>query len=653
MGRAASGAGLSFLLLVAVGCGGPPDTPFVDLGPDEGRPDMGEDAGPSDECNVAGSPVVSFVGTLAGPADTIHDEVFTATCRTADGTASVDPSTLSLVVNNAAGDRVLDPALAMGAVEGDWDGEINVPLLSAGAYTVRCYVEDEDGECGAAIATFGVDDGPSVLLTSPALDSAFSGTMTVAFTIMPQPVFPDDAGAEVSDITLTVADAVIPSSAITNMGDGRYQAVINFTDTSLYPVPLGGTYFIEIEASNQRGKVTSVTRTFIVDAMGPVITFLQPTVAQLVGGAFDVRVRIVDPLGVADEPTLTVGGEVLTLVPIPSVPNEYFRSVEATGFGDTVRELTLTVIARDRALNTRVQSQSVKLDSRAPLVSLAPGNVRYTRTGYTNCSAPMNPVGTDAAQDREVLGTAAEFRVRAEDQANIAFGDTGTAQFLAGVASNGVAVYILDDTTVPLLVDTDGDDVCDSINPDIDPEQGATTNLAVVLNFVGVNPYGAPTNANPLVSSIPWPADPDVTADPPAPECMQGSPPYTNPTTPICGTTDLTWVMSSVYGPNTQTIFAKPPVTPQACTGDSWDFQSNIAEGWACVVARATDTVGNVGLSPAIRTCFVSSAGSVACGSVPVGSLMPNDSSVPSCTDGCTMPQDLTSETGFNLIQLR
>ena len=230
-----------------------------------------------------------------------------------------------------------------------------------------------------------------------------------------------------------------------------------------------------------------------------------------------------------------------------------------------------------------------------------------------------------------------------------------TAEFLAGIDDNlGVSVYILDDTNQALLVDTTGDGICDSINPDVDPEEGVTTGGAVVIDMQGLVGQSMPSQNNASGNYRPVTGT-DFDDEPVIPMCRAPIPPSEvfSPVFPsqICASSELTWVMTSVHSNSVRTIYGKPPITGATCHGDSWDFQTSIDDGWACVAVRARDRVGNVGVSPVQRNCFVSSAISTACDNVMVGEYMPNDANVPSCTDGCTPPPTLAS-SGFNTITL-
>jgi hypothetical protein len=83
-------------------------------------------------------------------------------------------------------------------------------------------------------------------------------------------------------------------------------------------------------------------------------------------------------------------------------------------------------------------------------------------------------------------------------------------------------------------------------------------------------------------------------------------------------------------------------VSPEAgtleCTGKFWELTSVVnrspPEGWLCLAARASDMVGNVGVSPPLRVCF-DNPGTASHPTCANSSVAP-----PTCTDGCDPPDN-------------
>ena len=153
--------------------------------------------------------------------------------------------------------------------------------------------------------------------------------------------------------------------------------------------------------------------------------------------------------------------------------NRYTGSFDANQYPETIGQITINVTAADLAGNDTTKEVSVQLDSQpADLLDMDPPTVREAQEEMTwqLCSTAFDPVGGEAANDATVLGPVPFFRARIEDRTN-------RVAAIFGVNRDDVQVYILDDETQALLVDTDADGVCDSINPAFLPNNPTATSL--------------------------------------------------------------------------------------------------------------------------------------------------------------------------------
>jgi hypothetical protein len=84
-------------------------------------------------------------------------------------------------------------------------------------------------------------------------------------------------------------------------------------------------------------------------------------------------------------------------------------------------------------------------------------------------------------------------------------------------------------------------------------------------------------------------------------------------------------------------VFGAGELGALECAGKGWEISSRDAdEGWVCLAARATDRVGNVGVSTPLRVCVSDRLGSEpACAT--------SSTTPPRCTDGCTLPSKFPS----------
>jgi hypothetical protein len=181
-----------------------------------------------------------------------------------------------------------------------------------------------------------------------------------------------------------------------------------------------------------------------------------------------------------------------------------------------------------------------------------------------------------------------------------------------------------------LAVDTDGDHVCDHVNPLLVPTTNVlASNQAIALQMAPVTAVGAPDLTPPASPSpSPWPSP-----------CTQiGSDGATVPL-PLCldaGTTltyGLTYTESKLPA-----IWTIPPVTstPSGCLGLQFDTLNSLPEGPACVVVSAVDVAGNPSVSAPLRICIDRGGG--ACNSW-------SGSSLPDCTGTYDKMANMVSAT--------
>jgi hypothetical protein len=115
--------------------------------------------------------------------------------------------------------------------------------------------------------------------------------------------------------------------------------------------------------------------------------------------------------------------------------------------------------------------------------------------------------------------------------------------------------------------------------------------------------------------------------------CTAGT--ETMPPMARCFSTNMTRFIPGNLTSNPPAIYAIGP-DMAACAGNAWtNLGQSMGVGWACIAARAEDTIGNVGVSPAIRVCF---------SPVPdIATNCPMDA-VPTCMDSCTEPPGIRQD---------
>jgi hypothetical protein len=256
------------------------------------------------------------------------------------------------------------------------------------------------------------------------------------------------------------------------------------------------------------------------------------------------------------------------------------------------------------------------------------------------CSRLFDPLGSDSVDDGETVAQLSEIRVRIEDVGN---GATSTSEVelpLALVDPASVQLYVLDDEAGALLADTDGDGVCDEINPDITPAPVPMTDTeAAVLDLVAIDSRGSSHFAPPITPFSGF-------------EIGEGcvAPPDSAVPPDICLTVSAMRVIETEF-PSAPAIYGIPPLTPLACMGNAFDSAAtNVSDGWACLAVRAEDNLGNVGISPPIRVCFdVDDDGAEGCQGWGTVTTPP---AAYTCTDACTPPQSFGDFPSFQLRRI-
>ena len=622
------GFGLLFLL-VQLGCND------IVTPPPSGGGGGGSSGGGIDVCSDEGGPaVVILLPTAAADPNTdtlVTDPSLTVECEVAATDTLVDDTTVKITVRDAAGSSETPTVVNNG--DGTFSASLDLGSYPNGSLSVACEASDSSAAklCSSATVMTFLDLGPSVVILSPADGSVQAGGMDVRFTFTPDPVSETDTRAGLADGSgsLVVAGAAIPATDIVSEG-GVLIGTVDFDDPALYQTALNGDYEFSASVANGRGVTRRETRSFTVDAGGPTINIIEPVLASIIAGATDVIAEITDPSGVdASTVRYRIDAQEFSMTPDGGA-NRYTGSFDANQYPDTIGQITINVSASDLAGNDRTQSVSVQLDSRPPLLDMDPPMVREAQEEMTSqiCSTAFDPVGSEGANDATVLGSVPFFRVRIEDRSN-------RNAAISGVNSDDVQVYILDDETQALLIDTDADGVCDAINPAFLPNNPVGNQPAVVIDMIPVEPSGnAFFQELALGISLPDPYDG-------FPFCFggengNGTGTATDPPDEVCLGTDLTRVIPDNTDPDgvRPAIFGRAPLLDINCIGDRFDFPgAGISPGFACVAARATDNGGNESVSSPLRVCLDDALGASDC---------PADISDPftpefTCTDGCSV----------------
>jgi len=478
------------------------------------------------------------------------------------------------------------------------DTPIDLSGVKGGFYDLQVTVTTTGGVAASASVRISVDRGPVISFLQPADGAFVKGSILVSATVT-------DSQAGVASVELSVGQSKIDPSIILNSGTA-YTATVDF---SSFNPPLDGPQIITITATNGNGIVSLATRKFTVDNDGPTISGTKPAMGELIGSLITIEAQVSDPAGVMEGSViaLVAHGDVQFEVKLNKASEGNYRNLfDTTKLPAYAIFPSISFRAQDVLGNQSSVGYMLSLDSMPPVMDLdPPATFRLIRSD--GCmSKPFDPVGPDAIDDGSVVAQLFDIRARIEDMGNTPL--TGSADFvpIAVVDPATVKVLILDDTSLPLVVDTSDppDGFCDDINPELIPSVAPQSSKEAQL--IDMVPLGVGGTADFRGS--------------PSPPCAEES---SDPPPPLCETTysvakDQVMTYSLPYSAaSLSSIWTIPPIIGDRlqCAGRQFDASNNLGDGWACVAVEASDKVGNKQVSRPIRICVAARLGSTACAS--------------------------------------
>ena len=280
---------------------------------------------------------------------------------------------------------------------------------------------------------------------------------------------------------------------------------------------LEGEQILTVRAKNKNGTESVVTRKFVSDSKGPTITEATPKDGDLVGNVITISAEVTDPAGVLASSVVAVfanGPGTEYTIPLNAAgrraPRRRRTAPSSTPgccrSGRTRCSPTLSFRASDSLGNESLLTNVVWLDNRPPLAELDPPDMRMlakNEGGVYACSWPFDPVGTDAADDGDIVPQIVDIRARIEDQGNEPL--SGTPNYIPISGVDAAQLLILDDTSQPLVVNTNpvakgnrkADTLCDAINPLLVPTtRPMTAKDALLVTLTPIPPAGVPDLTN-------------------------------------------------------------------------------------------------------------------------------------------------------------
>ncbi len=574
-----------------------------------------------------------------------------AICKAVPGAESeADEIEQSAVLLELLGDGEL--LLSQPADAGDETDTFQTTFLLTdvppGPITVRCTATSGETPIltGTAEVESFLDKGPAIEVMTPVADDAYSlrTPLSFDFSVTESELTEDDSGATIESVTVRVDGREIDD--LGNPDDaGTYSFEVDLEDATIFnPLPTGESA-IQIVATNARGVSARAEYFVLIDGTPP--TIAATPLPEVVGGKVTLQFTASDEGSGVDASTVlvTINSRQFYYDPAeterwsydPASGSFFFVFDEGDLAASTV-QASITIDAKDQAGNSTTEppqlrgaSLLVYLDNQPPIVSLDPPSMRegYVEDNVKYCSNTFDPVGDASPNDGETVTATTIFRALVWDWANGAEEDD--VVYYAQTDPASVRLFMQDELDTPLLIDRTDDGVCDDINSEV------TSNPVRYLELVAMPEVGAPpyqTQAEDLEDDpSPIPANlSDCTykgdADPPDQLCPQQE-------------SEMTRIIRHTSSAGEPVIYAiNPDFGDLECTGRYWELGAVVdreqAEGWLCLAVRASDNVHNVGVSRPLRVCYDDPRTT----HVPdcVGAPL---TEAPSCTDGCTPPDDI------------
>lgn len=479
------------------------------------------------------------------------------------------------------------------------DTPLDLGTVPTGAYTLSVTALTAGGSSGSATTEVFVDGGPSITFLAPDNGAFVKGSVVVTAVVLDRD--------SVASVSFSVGQIQIPASAVSSNAS-QYTVTLDFDS---FNPPLAGPQVVTVTAVNSNGVVSLATRQFTVDNDGPSIFGTKPSTGGLIGRILTIEASVSDPAGVIESSVVAVvaHGDVHFEIHLEKGLNGVFRQLfDTTQLPVHALFPSISFRAQDTLGNQSSVGYLVSLDNTPPILDLDPPEEVRILTSAGVCSWPFDPVGPDAIDDGSRVSQLFDIRARIEDQGNTPL--TGVPDFIpiGAIDPSTVKVLILDDASLPLVVDTSDppDGVCDDINPELRPSVSPESSKdAQLFDMVTLSPGGSPDFSYQRGVSCSGNA---------------GAP------GPLCETTfnrekGRAMTYSMYYSTRLPAIWTIPPIIGDGlqCAGRQFDASNNLNDGWACVAAVAADTLGNQQVSRPLRICVAARPDSTACTALATG----------------------------------
>ncbi len=584
----------------------------------------GGEAG-ADNTNL--SPIV----TITSPADVSDPNVGPVVLNTVHvvcdvtkgngANATIATNTVSIEAFDATG-KSIKRTLGTQSVgnETEFTADFILTGVASGAVSFECSAGDMSTppHMGTATVNALLDQGPTITLKTPKIGDPvtyypLNSPLLVEFNVDPAPLTDTDTQSVVDTVTLKVDSVVIDLKNAGVLGSpGAYSLNVLLSDLTTFPKQPDGPVAIEITATNKRVHPAPVANKvlgdFGVDGTGPIIKIVSPDAidATVLGKHVTLQFTVVDAQSMVDTSSVTVTFNKTDVRHFdltsgkgwsPPIGDTFSYLLDTTTVPGSQIQLHVEVTANDLVNNAsdvkNIAAADYWLDTTVPTLDLDPHNIQDRKISATGtgtdyfCSDRFDPLGA-SPNDKEIVPSTRNYRALVWDETNTSDGQN--VFHFSGIDPSTVELYAQADLTQPLLEDSDGDGICDSLL--VDSTDGITS-LPVAENLTSLPSAGHPfyEASSPTIANV-------CTAD------AEPEPDF------LCSAknSDMTRVIDHNISNRTaaeNVIYTLTSNDPLECTGKGLEISSSIAQnGWVCLAAQAFDFAGNRGISAPLRVCL-------------------------------------------------
>ena len=538
------------------------------------------------------------------PPDYVIGETMTVIARITDP----DGVQAQSITANVKG---LDPVkMSLSSKTDEFEAKMDISSLPLKSY-LWVVATDSKGNTNTSLIPFQRDPGPIITILAPKKDERAKSSLSINVVV--------NYEVEVLDtekLSVRIGSTAITMTRKSHDKTNRKQIWVGTVVFKDFTPALTGKQMLLASMKNKNLTVGKASQTFYVDDKGPTISSVSHKAGDIIGGTMTVWADISDAAGLLDSSVKCVIGKAANLRIIDLKPSatkgRYEALFDARLLGVHDLYTVMSFRASDKLGNESNLGITVILDNGPPVMEMDPPpnlHMSTIETGKVSCSYPFDPVGVTSMNDLYQVPQIIPMRARIEDQGNLV--PSASYNWISGIDEKNVVLYVLDDTAQPLVVDSDEDGICDSINPNIIP-LGSSPKVghAVSITMTGVPPSGAADYYN------------KGTYLPTKCHTWGGK---TTEVEPLCKS-----VFATVVAPHrcmatsTTSIFTIPKVNGSAkgftCLGLPFDFLANNFKGspanpkdaWACAAVEAQDKLGNKGVTPPLRV-FVNYSSNKTC----------------------------------------